>query len=106
MSGQANEASGGESMSHGVTDNPARSRYELALEGGVAFVDYQRIGKLRVLTHAEVPAALRGRGVGAQLTAGALKLVRAQGDSVQARCPYVAQFIADNAQYQDLLAKP
>ena len=93
-------------MSALVTDNPARSRYELALEGGIAFIDYQRIGHRVVLTHAEVPAALRGQGIGAQLTAGALELVRAHGGRVEARCPYVAQFIARNAQYHDLLAQP
>ena len=43
--------------------------------------------------------------IGTQLTAGALQLVRAQGGRVVARCPYVAQFIAHNAQYQDLLAQ-
>jgi predicted GNAT family acetyltransferase len=87
-----------------VTDNAAHSRFELSLSGSVAFIDYQRTGTHYVLTHAEVPATLRGRGIGAQLTAGALQLVRAQGGSVVARCPYVAQFIAHNAQYQDLLA--
>lgn len=93
-------------MTNAVRDNPPRSRYELALEGSIAFIDYHRVGKLRVLAHTEVPPALRGRGVGAQLTAGALQLVREQGDSVEARCSYVAQFIARNSQYQDLLAKP
>ena len=87
-----------------VTDNPVHSRFELALSGSVAFIDYQRTGTRYVLTHAEVPATLRGRGIGAQLTAGALQLVRARGGSVVAHCPYVAQFIAHNAQYQDLLA--
>jgi uncharacterized protein len=93
-------------MSNVVTDQPQRSRYELAIEGEVAFIDYQRAGKLRVLTHAEVPAGLRGRGIAAELTAGALELVRAQGERVEARCPYVAQFIARNPQFQDLLAQP
>ena len=85
-------------------DNAVHSRFELALSGSVAFIDYQRSGTRYVLTHAEVPATLRGRGIGTQLTAGALQLVRAQGGRVVARCPYVAQFIAHNAQYQDLLA--
>jgi predicted GNAT family acetyltransferase len=93
-------------MSNAVTDQPQRSRYELAIEGEVAFIDYQRAGKLRVLTHAQVPAALRGRGIAAELTAGALELVRAQGERVEARCSYVAQFIARNPQFQDLLAQP
>jgi uncharacterized protein len=87
-----------------VSDNPARSRFELALPDGVAFIDYRRDGKHYLLLHAEVPPALRGRGIAAELTAAALQLVRAQGGSVEARCSYVAQFIAHNAQYQDLLA--
>jgi predicted GNAT family acetyltransferase len=89
-----------------VIDNSVASRYELALDGSVAFLDYQTRGQVRVLTHAEVPAALRGRGIGGQLTAGALDLVRAQGGQVEARCPFVAQFIARDAHYQDLLAQP
>jgi len=93
-------------MTNAVTDNAARSRYELAIEGSIAFIDYQRSGNVRVLTHAEVPPALRGLGVAATLTAGALDLVRAQGERVQPRCSYVADFIARNAHYQDLLAKP
>jgi predicted GNAT family acetyltransferase len=93
-------------MTNPVIDNAARSRYELALEGGVAFVDYQEIGKLRVLTHSEVPPALRGRGIGAELVAGALQLASEQGVRVQARCSYVARFIERNPQYQDLLQQP
>lgn len=90
-------------MTNAVTDNAARSRYELLLEGGVAFVDYQALGNVRALTHSEVPPAMRGRGVGARLVAGALQLARAQGVRITARCSFVAQFIQRNPQYQDLL---
>jgi predicted GNAT family acetyltransferase len=89
-----------------VIDNSVASRYELALDGSVAFIDYQSRGPVRVLTHAEVPTALRGRGIGGALTAGALDLVRAQGGRVEPRCPFVVQFIARNPHYQDLLAQP
>ncbi len=93
-------------MTNPVVDNPARNRYELVLEGGVAFVNYLVAGKLRVLTHSEVPPALRGHGIGAALVAGALQLARAQGLSVKARYSFVAQFIERNPQYQDLLQQP
>lgn len=93
-------------MINPVVDNPARSRYELVLEGDVAFVDYLVVGKVRVLTHSEVPPALRGHGVAAELVAGALQLVREQGLSVEPRCSYVMQFIERNAQYHDLLRQP
>jgi hypothetical protein len=47
-------------MSNAVSDNPERSRYELAIAGDIAFIAYQRLGALRVLMHAEVPPLLRG----------------------------------------------
>jgi uncharacterized protein len=93
-------------MTSAVSDNPQRSRYELAVEGGIAFIDYQRVGRLRLLTHTEVPPALRRRGVGARLTAGALQLVGEQGERIEVRCSYVAQFITRNPQFRDLLAQP
>lgn len=86
-----------------VSDHPARSRFELLLQDSVAFIQYQRVGERYVLLHAEVPPALRGRGIGAQLTSGALELVRAGCGTVEPRCPYVARFIAQHVQYQDLL---
>jgi uncharacterized protein len=96
----------GNGMTNPVIDNPARSRYELALDAGVAFVDYQQVGNLRVLTHSEVPPASRGRGIGAELVGGALQLAREQGMRVKPRCSYVVQFIERNPQYQDLLQQP
>ena len=99
----SSESQTGDRMIGPVTDNPARSRYELLLDGGVAFVDYQIMGNLRVLTHSEVPPALRGRGIGAELVAGVLQLAREQGVRVKPRCSFVVQFMQRNPQYQDLL---
>jgi predicted GNAT family acetyltransferase len=93
-------------MADAVRDNAARSRYELEVSGQTAFLDYRQSGKLRVLTHAEVPQALRGAGIAARLTAGALELVRAEGGKVLPRCPYVVEFIERNPQFNDLLAAP
>ncbi|MGH8232361.1 MAG: GNAT family N-acetyltransferase [Steroidobacteraceae bacterium] len=91
-------------MNSVVTDNVELQRFELKRDGAVAFINYQHVGTLWLLTHAEVPAALRGRGLAAELTAGALELVRARGERVQSGCSYVSDFIARNAQYQDLLS--
>src|SRR5579864_2312510 len=88
-----------------VTDNEARRRFELDLEGGdIGFIDYYRLGAVRVLTHAEVPRALRGRGMGARLTAATLDLIRAQGGRVVPSCPYIALFMRRHPEYDDLLA--
>jgi predicted GNAT family acetyltransferase len=92
-------------MTQEVLDNTAERRYEMKLDGGVAFIDYTVAGNVRTLTHAEVPVALRGGGVAARLTSGALDLVRSQGIKVVPRCPYVVNFIDRHPQYQDLLSR-
>ncbi len=86
-----------------VIDNRAQQRYELHLTTGTAFIDYLDRGKVRTLTHAEVPVPLRGGGIAGRLTGGALDLARAEGLKVVPRCPYVATFIDRHPQYQDLL---
>jgi predicted GNAT family acetyltransferase len=92
-------------MSCGVIDNPASSRFELAHETAVAFIEYRREGDGRiVLTHTEVPETLSGRGIGSRLVRGTLDLLRGVGLSVVPRCEFVAAFIERHPEYQDLLA--
>jgi uncharacterized protein len=66
-------------MTMTVRDDSARQRYELAVGDALAFIDYQRHGGKVIMTHAEVPPALRGGGIGSRLVKGALALVREGG---------------------------
>jgi uncharacterized protein len=68
-------------------------------------MDYTVSGAVRTLTHAEVPVALRGGGIAARLTGGALELARAQGIKVIPVCPYVVTFMERHPEYRDLLAR-
>lgn len=89
-----------------VRDNMEASRFELEFDGGIAFVDYRRIAGARVLTHAEVPAGQRGRGIGQRLAAGTLQLLRSQGEKVIPRCRFMVRFMERHREYADLLAPP
>lgn len=91
-------------MTETVRDDSARQRYELAVGDAVAFIDYRRDGRVVTLTHAEVPDALRGAGVGSKLVAGVLALVRARGEKVVPLCSFVAHYIRRHPDAQDLLA--
>lgn len=93
-------------MTTTVRDDPARQRYELEVDGGLAFIDYVREGRNVVMTHAEVPLAQRGGGIGSALVQGALALVRERGEKVVPLCPFVAQYIRQHAETRDLLAEP
>jgi uncharacterized protein len=93
-------------MAEAVRDNRARQRYELDVEGGVAFIDYHRDGGVVTMLHAEVPPAARGRGIGSRLARGALDLVGKEGEKVRPRCPFVVDYIHKHPEVQDLLATP
>ncbi len=91
-------------MTDQVRDNAARNRFELEVDGHVAFTAYDLAPGMITFTHTVVPKALGGRGVGSALARGALDQVRAKGLKVVAQCPFIAAFIQKNADYQDLLA--
>jgi hypothetical protein len=50
-----------------------------------------------------VPPHLRGQGLGTQLAREALDWARAEGYRVIPLCPFVADFIEQNPEYQELL---
>jgi predicted GNAT family acetyltransferase len=87
-----------------VRDDPARQRYELAVGDELAFIDYRRAGRIVTMTHAEVPLALRGGGVGSALVKGALGLVRERGEKVVPLCPFVEHYMRRHPEVHDLIA--
>jgi predicted GNAT family acetyltransferase len=71
-----------------VVDNKAQHRFELAVEGGIAFANYRRTPQAVIITHTETPRSLRGRGIASELVRGALDLIRADGRKVIAGCGF------------------
>jgi predicted GNAT family acetyltransferase len=92
-------------VAHPVEDNVKLSRYEIKDDGQVVGIaDYQVRGDLVVLPHTEVDPDRQGSGLGAELIQAALDAIREQGKRVVPQCSYVAQFIAEHPDYQDLVA--
>lgn len=92
-------------MTEGVRDDPARRRFELEAGGALAFLDYRRVGGKLLLTHAEVPLALRGGGVGSALVKGTLELARQRGEKVVPLCSFVSHYMQRHPEVRDLLAE-
>jgi predicted GNAT family acetyltransferase len=87
-----------------VRDNPGAQRYELEVDGAVAFTTYDRKDGVVTFIHTKVPDSLAGKGIGSALAKGALDRERVKGEKVIARCPFIAGYIAKHPEYQDLLA--
>jgi predicted GNAT family acetyltransferase len=87
-----------------VRDNKAQSRFELEVEGAVAFANYRLAPPRVIITHTETPRALRGRGIASELVKGALELIRADGLKVVAGCGFVVDYLQKHPEFSDLVA--
>ena len=87
-----------------VRDNKALSRFELDVEGGLAFANYRLTPTAVIITHTETPRNLRGRGIASALVEGALRLIRAEGQKVIAGCDFVVDYLQKHREYEDLMA--
>jgi len=85
-----------------VRDNKAQNRFELEVEGGVAFANYRKTPAAIIITHTETPPALRGRGIASELVQGALELIRADGNKVIAGCGFVVDYLRKHPEFADL----
>lgn len=91
-------------MSTEISDNAAKSRYEIRLDGDLAgFAEYEQGEGAVVFTHTEVDSAFEGKGVGSALARGALDDVRSKGLSVVPLCPFIKKWIGKHPDYHDLV---
>src|SRR5438132_3485838 len=80
-----------------VTRNSSANRFEITIAGSLARVDYRMSGNRMIITHTEVPEAVRGKGVAEQLVAFAMKYARKDGLEVVAECEYANRFLNRDA---------
>ncbi len=87
----------------GISNNEAANRFEAAIAGGTAFLNYRRTPLEIIFTHAEVPVELEGHGIGSKMVLTALEFARQHGLKVVPLCPFVAGYIRRHPDYVDLV---
>lgn len=88
-----------------VSNNQALSRFEARVAGKIAFLDYRRTSAEIMLTHAETPAELEGRGIASEITRTALEFARAHGLTVVPLCPFVSWYVRQHPEFADLVKR-
>jgi uncharacterized protein len=89
-----------------VVDVPEKSRYELRLDGRlIGLAAYRRRDGRISFTHTEVDESCEGRGFGGRLAAAALDDARRQGLRVLPLCPFIAHYVEQHPEYQDLVRR-
>jgi predicted GNAT family acetyltransferase len=86
-----------------LTDNAARHRFEITVDGHTAFVTYRWEDEHLVLQHTQVPSSLAGHGVGSMLARSVLEEARRLGVRIVPECEFIAAFIQRHPEFADLV---
>lgn len=86
-----------------MRDNRAASRFEAALDGHTAVVEYNLTPGRMVIAHTEVPPAIEGRGVASRLFARVVETARAEGLVLVPVCPVFALWLKRQEEAHDLI---
>ncbi len=86
-----------------VIDNTSKNRFELDINGKIAFATYRREGAILYLPHVESPPSLRGSGAAGRLMQGIIDLARAQDLRIVPICSYAAAWMRRHSESQDLM---
>lgn len=87
-----------------VQHDSDQHRFTADTEHGMAELAYTRSGERITFVHTEVPKADEGQGVGSALAEAGLSFARENGLAVVPQCPFVAHYVREHPDTQDLLA--
>ena len=85
-------------------DATARSRFELDVDGLVAYADYRREPGILVIRYVYAPPPLRGTGASDRLMAAVAGCARAEDRKIVALCGYAHGWLRAHRAHRDLLA--
>ena len=80
-------------MTPAIQHHPDKSQFTLDWKGYTAWIDYQIRGDVWYLLHAEVPAALRGQGVGQVLVEKTYAYLKANKIASMPVCTYIQAIV-------------
>lgn len=80
-------------MEYQVQHYPERARFEVCLEGHIAYLEYELNGKDIEITHTVVPALLEGKGIASALMKQALNYAERQHLNVVPICSFAVTYM-------------
>ena len=86
-----------------VVHNTAAKRFEISLDGRIAFSKYFLVGEKIIIEQTEVPIEREGKGIASRIVRTALDCARDQKLKVMPLCPFTVGFIHRHPEYQDLV---
>ena len=87
-----------------IHDREDTRRYEIEVEGMIAYVEYNNLEGARLVSKTLVPTELEGRGLASRLAKHVLADIRAKGLKILPTCTFFATYIQKRPDdYADLV---
>ncbi|WP_242912411.1 GNAT family N-acetyltransferase [Brevundimonas pishanensis] len=87
-----------------IIDNDNLHRYELEIDGQLAYVEYNNVAGGRLVSKTLVPPELEGRGIASRLAKHVLQDIRDKGLKILPTCTFFAAYIQKHPdEYRDLV---
>lgn len=83
-----------------IVNNKSNQRFEISMNGEVAYLEYRFYKKDIALMHTQVPQPLEGRGIASALAKYAFAYAKEQKQPVMVYCPFVASFLQKHPEYK------
>jgi predicted GNAT family acetyltransferase len=87
-----------------IEHQPERGRFQVVVDGHLSVAEYRLHDGVLAITHTEVVAELRGRGIAGELMKAVLAHASAQGLKVNPLCSYARSYMQRRPETQSLLA--
>lgn len=83
--------------------NEEKKRFELEVEGRIAFIDYKEKESKITLIHTEVPLELEGKGVGNAIVEKTLNYIEQNNYVLIPLCPFVFAYIKRHTEWKKII---
>ncbi|MGB7393287.1 MAG: GNAT family N-acetyltransferase [Pricia sp.] len=87
-------------MEYELINHKEKSRFEVHVDGKIAFADYKLFDAGIAYMHTEVPKELEGKGLGSFIAKGILDYAEENDLKVKPYCPFIKAYIDRHPEYQ------
>lgn len=91
-------------MATALTDNTAESRFELNVDGQIAYANYERRGQSLVIPFVYSAPPLRGTGAAERVMEGVTEIARQEGRKIVPLCGYARAWLRRHPEHNELVA--
>jgi uncharacterized protein len=85
-----------------MKNNVEKSRFELEVDGHIAFATYSMNGNVATIPHVFTPVELRGTGVAGRLMQGIMDYAKSNNLKIHPVCPYAVSWLDKHKEFDSL----